>query len=97
MIEFGILKDGRVQFVDVVQHSEYAIYDEYAVNAIKLASPFPPVPRPDGLGEAGQPGVPILARFNYIVEILARPTSSAETNSATPGPWLDTASNRCVA
>ena len=29
---------------DVVRPADHTIYDEYAVNAIKLASPFPPVP-----------------------------------------------------
>ena len=62
-IEFGIGKDGRVPFVIVRQPSVYGIYDEYAVNAIKLASPFPPVP-----DEMSKKGIPILARFNYILE-----------------------------
>jgi hypothetical protein len=68
-IEFGILKDGRVQFVDLVRVADYAIYDEYAVNAIKLAAPFPPVP-PVMLKamKAGSTGVPIRARFSYVVE-----------------------------
>jgi hypothetical protein len=43
-VEFGILEDGRLGFVDVMQSSPYAIYNEFATNAIKLASPFPPVP-----------------------------------------------------
>jgi TonB family protein len=65
-IEFGILKDGRVQFVDVVHASEYPIYDEYAATAIKLASPFRPVP--PALMAAMRPGstgIPIRARFAY--------------------------------
>src|SRR5262245_1148984 len=35
-IEFGIAKDGRVPFVLVRLPSQHGIYDEYAVNAIKL-------------------------------------------------------------
>jgi outer membrane biosynthesis protein TonB len=62
-IEFGIAKDGRVPFVIVRQPSAFGIYDDFAVNAIKLASPFPPVP-----DELGKKGIPILARFNYILE-----------------------------
>jgi len=62
-IEFGIAKDGRVPFVNVVRSSGWAIYDDYAVNAIKFASPFRPVP--DALGKKG---FPILARFNYLVD-----------------------------
>lgn len=65
VIEFGILKDGRVPFVVVRKRSDFDIYDEYAVNAIKLASPFPPVP--DSL-TSGRKGIPILATFSYIVE-----------------------------
>jgi len=68
-VHFGILKDGRVQFVEVVRNSEYVIYDEYAVNAIKLASPFPPVPA-EMMRQvrAGSTGVPISARFMYVLD-----------------------------
>ena len=65
VIEFGILKDGQVPFVIVRRQSDYDIYDVYAVNAIKFASPFPPVP--DTL-TGGRKGIPILATFSYIVE-----------------------------
>jgi TonB family protein len=68
VIHFGILKDGRVPFVDVVRRSDHAVYDEYAVNAIKLASPFPPVPpaimatmRP------GSTGMPLSVHFKYVL------------------------------
>jgi len=68
-VQFGILKDGRVQFVEVVRNSEYGIYDDYAVNAIKLASPFPPVPAEMMKGmRPGSTGIPISARFIYVVE-----------------------------
>ena len=63
VIEFGIAKDGQVPFVHLVRTSGYPIYDDYALNAIKLASPFPPVP--DALGRKG---FPIMARFHYIVD-----------------------------
>jgi TonB family protein len=68
-VQFGILKDGRVQFVDVVKASDHAIYDEYAVNAIRLAQPFPPVP-PAMMSamRAGSTGLAISARFSYVVE-----------------------------
>jgi hypothetical protein len=68
-VQFGILRDGRVQFVDVVRVADHAIYDDYAVNAIKLASPFPPVP-PEMMRAmpAGSTGLPISARFSYVVE-----------------------------
>ena len=63
VIEFGIAKDGKVPFVNVLRTSGYPIYDDYAVTAIKLASPFPPVP--DALSKKG---IPIMATFNYIVD-----------------------------
>jgi len=63
VIEFGIAKDGRVPFVNLVRTSGYAIYDDYALNAIRLASPFPPVP--DALSKTG---FPIMARFHYVVD-----------------------------
>jgi len=43
-VEFGIRKDGRVDFVKVLSPSPWPIYDEYSVRAIRLASPFPGVP-----------------------------------------------------
>jgi outer membrane biosynthesis protein TonB len=65
IIEFGILKDGRVPFVIVRERSAYEVYDEYAERAILLASPFPPVP--ESMAK-GKPGIPILATFSYMVE-----------------------------
>jgi TonB family protein len=63
IIEFGIAKDGKVPFVTVVRSSGYPIYDDYAVNAVKLAAPFPPIP--DSFSKSG---VPIHATFSYVVE-----------------------------
>jgi TonB family protein len=69
VVEFGLLKDGRLQFVEVLQSSGFPIYDDYAVNAIKLSSPFPAVPPAMLLAmRQGSTGVAILARFNYIVD-----------------------------
>lgn len=68
-IEFGILRDGRLQFVEVTQAAGEPVFDAYSVNAIKLASPFPPVPA--SLMAALQPGstgVPVRARFIYTLE-----------------------------
>lgn len=69
VVEFGILRDGNVQFVDVHRSSGYEIYDDYAVNAIKLASPFPTVP-PALMRtmKPGSKGLLIVATFNYIVD-----------------------------
>ena len=68
-VQFGILKDGRVQFVDIVRVADHAIYDDYAVNAIKLASPFPPVPPAMMRAmRSGSTGLALSARFSYVVE-----------------------------
>ncbi|MBI4587679.1 MAG: energy transducer TonB [Candidatus Rokubacteria bacterium] len=44
VIEFAIRKDGWLQFVDLKRSSGVPILDQYALNALKLAQPFPPVP-----------------------------------------------------
>jgi TonB family protein len=64
--EFGILKNGRLQYVEIVRNSGFPIYDEYATNAIKRASPFRPVP-PTVMAamRPGSTGIPIRARFVY--------------------------------
>ncbi len=66
VVEFGIRKDGPVAFVIVRKQSDFDVYDEYAVNAIKLASPFPPVP--DSMTKGHKAGIPIVATFSYLVE-----------------------------
>ena len=63
VVEFGIARDGQVRFVNVVRASGWTLYDDYAVNAIKLSSPFLPVP--DALSKGA--GIPILATFSYVV------------------------------
>jgi TonB family protein len=62
IIEFGIAKNGTVPFIHVVRSSGYPIYDDYAVNAVKLAQ-FPPIP-----DTFSKTGVPILATFSYVVQ-----------------------------
>ena len=64
LVEFGISKEGRLVFVNVMRGSPWQVYDDYALNAIKLGSPFPPVPPPLLQGS----GLPIVARFSYVVE-----------------------------
>jgi TonB family protein len=62
IIEFGIAKDGHVPFISLRQSTGSANMDSFALNAIKLAQPFPPVP--DVISKTG---FPILARFRYIL------------------------------
>jgi TonB C terminal len=68
VVVFGILKDGRVPMLEVALQSGYDIYDDYAVNAIKLASPFPPVPASlMATAKSGSAGVKIQAAFQYVL------------------------------
>jgi TonB family protein len=68
VIVFGILKDGRVPTLEVAQQSGYAIYDDYAANAIRLAQPFPPVPASMlAAAKSGSTGVKIVAAFQYVL------------------------------
>ena len=63
VLEFGIARDGQLRFIELRRSSGVAVLDDYAINAVKLASPFPPIP--DGLGRSG---IPVVAVFNYIIE-----------------------------
>ncbi len=44
LIEFHIAKDGHLQLLELRRSSGVEILDEYAMNAVRLAQPFPPVP-----------------------------------------------------
>jgi TonB family protein len=44
VIDFAIAKDGRLEAIELRRSSGVAILDLYALNAIKLAQPFPRVP-----------------------------------------------------
>lgn len=44
IIEFHIAKDGRLEYIALRQPSGVPILDKYAMNAVTLAEPFPPVP-----------------------------------------------------
>jgi len=63
VIEFGIAKSGEVPFINLRRSSGYTIMDDYALNAVKFASPFPPVP-----DTVSRKGIPILATFHYMVD-----------------------------
>jgi len=68
-VVFGIQKSGLLQVVELQASSGYDIYDEYALNAVRLAAPYPPVP-PAMLAKfkTTNVGVPILVQFTYSVE-----------------------------
>jgi len=59
-IEFGIAKSGELQFIEKRRSSSIEILDDYAMRAVQLASPFPPVP--DALSKGG---LPINGIFRY--------------------------------
>lgn len=60
--------DGRLAGVTVERSSGIPIYDHHATNAVKLASPFDPIP--DDLRVTGAPAS-ISLRFDYIVDTRA--------------------------
>ncbi len=62
LVEFGIAKSGELQFIEKRRSSGTEILDLYAMNAVQLASPFPPVP--DGLSKGG---LAIGVQFRYIL------------------------------
>src|SRR5207245_5231319 len=63
VLEFGIARDGQLRFIELRRSSGVAVLDDYAINAVKLASPFPPIP--DGIGRSG---IPVVAGVDYITE-----------------------------
>lgn len=59
-IEFGIAKSGELQFIERRRSSGVELLDDYAMRAVQLASPFPPVP--DAISKGG---LPIHGIFRY--------------------------------
>jgi len=69
VVEFGIRRDGQVPYVTIHQPAAWDVYDSVAVNAIKLAAPFPPVPASLlAMAKPGSTGVPIVAHFHYVLD-----------------------------
>jgi TonB family protein len=60
MIEFHISRDGRLALVELRRSSGVEILDDYALRAVQLAQPFPPVP--EGLAKAV---LPVSGLFTY--------------------------------
>jgi TonB family protein len=82
-VEFALLPSGELYSVKIVRSSGIDIYDSYAVNAIRLAAPYPPVPvimippRKDEAEPAPTaglravrplPAIRMAARFKYVVQ-----------------------------
>jgi TonB family protein len=69
VVEFSVLKGGRVQFVHVRESSGLSPYDNAAVEAIKRSSPFPEVPAAlMATMKEGSTGLAILVHFNYVLD-----------------------------
>lgn len=65
VLEFGIRKDGQLAFVQLRSGAAFPVFDDVSANAIKLASPFPPLP--DAIRQLHPTGLPIVAHFRYEV------------------------------
>jgi protein TonB len=62
-IDFGIAKSGELQFIEKRRTSGVDLLDDYAMRAVQLASPFPPVP--DAISKGG---LPINGTFKYLIQ-----------------------------
>lgn len=62
VVGFVLRKDGSVREVDVLSSTGVPILDRYVENAIRFASPFPPIP-----GNMAEDAIPISVNFVYIL------------------------------
>jgi protein TonB len=62
LADLGIAKDGHLTYLILISSSGSLNMDEFALTAVKLAAPFPPVP-----DSVGKNGVGILGTFRYVV------------------------------
>jgi protein TonB len=62
VIEFVVRRDGTVR-IDQVRTSGVSVLDRYAINAVRLAAPFPPIPERIGLDS-----IHVTGRFVYILD-----------------------------
>lgn len=63
VVQFGVRKDGTLGYVKILKSSGYTTYDDHAVDTVKRAAPFPPIPDSFSLT-----GVPIDATMRYEVK-----------------------------
>ena len=43
-LQFGIAKNGEVPNIRVLRQSGYPTYDQHAIDTVRAAAPFPPIP-----------------------------------------------------
>lgn len=67
-IDFTINKDGTVKEISILKSSNYAVLDSAAVDAIRLAAPFAPLPTDFGIEDLN-----IKGQFEYIFQSLPIP------------------------
>jgi TonB family protein len=63
-LAFTIESDGNVSSIKLLKSSGYEILDEYALNAVKFASPFNPIP-----ASIGTKRLKITASFEYVTSL----------------------------
>lgn len=61
-LKFTIVEDGRLEDVQLIKSSGYPVLDEEAIRAVRMAAPYPPLPRSWGLKK-----LHIIGEFNYIL------------------------------
>jgi TonB family protein len=61
-LRFVLRKDGSVRTVEIINSSGVMVLDRYIENAIRLASPFPPIPV-----SVGEDVIPISINFTYVL------------------------------
>ncbi len=61
-LRFVLRKDGSVRTVEIVHSTGVALLDRYIENAIRLASPFPPIP-----AAVGEDVIPISINYTYVL------------------------------
>jgi len=64
VIDFRIAKSGKLQFMECRRSSGVEVLDVYAVRALQLAAPFPPVP-----DEISMSGLPVHGIFRYHLSV----------------------------
>jgi TonB family protein len=74
-LEIGLRESGELQYVKIVRSSGIELYDSYAVNAVRLAAPYPPVT------------VSMLARGERESEAIS--TTGLRAGVSKPGAWIN--------
>src|SRR2546422_5502528 len=62
VLVFILRKDGSVREIDVLRSTGVAILDRYIENAVRFASPFPPIP-----GNVAEDAIPVSLNFVYVL------------------------------